>query len=71
MSQFKDYIYNTYGIRYYLTYADNYAVGYFRKQVGRLWMWWVQERACRDSPRRLRWMNPYGRATSKTTKEVP
>jgi len=32
MNKLKDHIYKTEGIRYYMTYADNYAVGYFRKQ---------------------------------------
>jgi histone acetyltransferase len=32
MSYLKDYITSTTPIRYFLTYADNYAVGYFKKQ---------------------------------------
>lgn len=33
MNHFKDHIRNTYpDMMYFLTYADNYAVGYFRKQ---------------------------------------
>jgi hypothetical protein len=34
MNNFKMHIKNTYpGMMHFLTYADNYAVGYFKKQV--------------------------------------
>ena len=34
MNHFKMHIKNTYpGMMHFLTYADNYAVGYFKKQV--------------------------------------
>lgn len=32
MNHLKDYVRNTSDIRYFLTYADNYAIGYFKKQ---------------------------------------
>ncbi|KAI8804736.1 hypothetical protein BJ742DRAFT_748776 [Cladochytrium replicatum] len=32
MSRVKDYVRNTHDIQYFLTYADNYAIGYFKKQ---------------------------------------
>lgn len=32
MNHLKDYVKNTSPIRYFLTYADNYAIGYFKKQ---------------------------------------
>jgi histone acetyltransferase len=32
MNHLKDYVLNTTKIRYFLTYADNYAIGYFKKQ---------------------------------------
>ncbi|KAI8910384.1 Bromodomain-containing protein [Gorgonomyces haynaldii] len=32
MSHVKDYVRSTYNIRHFLTYADNYAIGYFKKQ---------------------------------------
>jgi histone acetyltransferase len=35
MDHFKKHIQDTYdNVDYFLTYADNYAVGYFKKQVG-------------------------------------
>jgi len=33
MNHLKDYITTTTKIKHFLTYADNYAVGYFKKQV--------------------------------------
>lgn len=33
MNYLKEYVKSTSDIRYFLTYADNYAVGYFKKQV--------------------------------------
>jgi hypothetical protein len=35
MNRLKDYIRNTYEgrVEHFLTYADNYAIGYFKKQV--------------------------------------
>ena len=33
MNHLKDHIRSTYDIQYFLTYADNYAIGYFKKQV--------------------------------------
>ena len=32
MNHLKDYVRNTSNIKYFLTYADNYAIGYFKKQ---------------------------------------
>ncbi|KAJ3087012.1 histone acetyltransferase [Quaeritorhiza haematococci] len=32
MSHVKDYVGKAYGIQHFLTYADNYAIGYFKKQ---------------------------------------
>ncbi|CCF56741.1 hypothetical protein KAFR_0B04450 [Kazachstania africana CBS 2517] len=32
MNHLKDYVKNTSNIKYFLTYADNYAIGYFKKQ---------------------------------------
>jgi histone acetyltransferase len=32
MNHVKDYVKEKYGIMYFLTYADNQAIGYFRKQ---------------------------------------
>lgn len=33
MNQLKSYILKEGKLKYFLTYADNYAVGYFKKQV--------------------------------------
>lgn len=33
MNHLKDYIMMHTNARYFLTYADNYAIGYFKKQV--------------------------------------
>ena len=32
MSHVKDYVRSSYDIKHFLTYADNYAIGYFKKQ---------------------------------------
>ena len=32
MSHVKDHVRNTFHVRHFLTYADNYAIGYFKKQ---------------------------------------
>ena len=32
MTHLKDYVRETYDIQHFLTYADNYAIGYFKKQ---------------------------------------
>lgn len=32
MTQVKDYVRFAYHIEHFLTYADNYAIGYFKKQ---------------------------------------
>jgi hypothetical protein len=65
------------GITHFVTYADNYAVGYFQKQVGvesrtrmcaqrgtrRVCAWC----GCRASPWASRCPRSGGRATSRTT----
>lgn len=33
MNKFKDHLWEVHKVRYIMTYADNYAVGFFRKQV--------------------------------------
>ena len=36
MSHVKDYVARALDIQYFLTYADNFAIGYFKKQVSEI-----------------------------------
>ncbi|QLG73000.1 hypothetical protein HG535_0E00840 [Zygotorulaspora mrakii] len=51
MNHLKDYVRNSMNIKYFLTYADNYAIGYFKKQGftkeitldQRIWMGYIKD----------------------------
>ncbi|GMM31791.1 histone acetyltransferase [Martiniozyma asiatica (nom. inval.)] len=51
MNHLKDYVRATSGIKYFLTYADNYAIGYFKKQgftkeitlAKHIWMGYIKD----------------------------
>lgn len=70
MDHFKKHIQDKYqDVNYFLTYADNYAVGYFKKQVSDKGFFLAYSlTAGRASRRTLLWTGRHGRGTLKTTK---
>ena len=60
MSHVKNYCKNHLNTDHFLTYADNYAIGYFKKQVSLEFFLFLSSYFIRDLLLKLAWKNQFG-----------